>query len=346
MNYSTNDKLPLKIGIYHDSGIGDWFLLSSAIKELKKRAPDTKIFVVTNRQLGYFLRADRSINGYSLLPDYAVFKKNFKPKEEIFISSFWGFFKITGCRQHVINLTCKLFNIDKGNLKPEIYLNPEDESYGRSFAKSLKNKMVTLCCHTSDRRKDWDSRRWGNLVKKFKDLIFVQIGAFNELIDRPIKGVVNMSGKVSLPQAVSLVKYSKLFLGCEGIFNHAANVFGIPKVILWGVNNPRNFAYSENTINIWNKVYCSPCKGVIRKKCINRKEGSITRCMSAIREYEVSNAVKKMLKEKHDAKIKYYRLRPASADTCISCRHSEMCSIKFFQVRFSDLFLLKLLVQE
>jgi len=151
-----------------------------------------------------------------------------------------------------------------------------------------------------------------------------------------------MLGKTTLPQAISLVKYSKLVVSVDGLFNHVANVFDIPRVILWGNYNPLNYGYNDNTINIWRKINCSPCLSLgsgPTKECeglcfINKK---ISRCMSAIEEPEVINAIKKLLKEKHDPNMKYYKLKSARKNACLDCKHKGICNIDFFQIRFSDL---------
>lgn len=340
MKYSKSNKFPTKIGVFHYSGIGDWLLLNPAIKEIKRRSPNTKIYIVTDRNLQYFLETDRNIDSYSLLPDYSIFKKNFRYDEEIFLFSFWGFFRITMCRQHQINLACKILGLDNCNTKPEIYLKREDESFGHSYAKLFKNRMITLCCDTSGRLKDWDIKRWEIVVKKCKGYMFVQIGGKSK---NPIKGTCNMSGRTTLAQAMSLVKYSKLFVGIDGLFNHVANIFDIPKVILWGPGSPQNSGYSTNTINICKKLNCYPCFEFPTQKCQSKVAQGITQCMLAIEEYEITNAIKKMLREKYDPKIEYYKLKPVSKNICLDCNYKDICNIDFFKKRFSDLFLFKLI---
>jgi len=340
MKYSRSNKFPTKIGIFHNSGIGDWFLLNPAIQEIKRRSPDTKIYVDAARILQYFLETDRNINGYSLLPDSSILKKNFRYDEEIFFLNFFGFFKITHCMQHQINLTYKMLNLGDCNTKPKIYLKREDESFGRLYAKLFKNRMITLCCNASHRLKDWDIKGWETVVKKCKGYMFVQIGANAE---NPVKGAFNMLGKTTLAQALSLVKYSKLFVGVNGLFNHVAEIFNIPKVILWGTASPQNFGYSANTINICKKRNCSPCYEIPIKKCQSKTRQGITQCMFAIEEYEVTNAIKKMLKDKYDPKIEYYKLKPASKNICLDCNYKDICSINFFKKRFSDLFLFRII---
>jgi len=316
-------------------------LLSPAIQELKRRSPSTKIYVVdSDRNMNYFFKAERNLNGYSILPDYSAFKNNFNYNDEIILTNFFGFILTTGCKQHWGNLALKLFNVDKRNLKPKIYLSQNDEKFGRSYAKLLKNKMVVLCNDTSEMHKRWDVKRWEEVIKKCKGYAFVQVGPRS---GRPIRGALNMLGRTTLAQAFSLVKYSKLVVAVDGLFNHVAHAFGIPKVILWSNSSPRNFGYNDNTINISKKIYCSPCRYLAKsptRKCIiqcyvNKK---VPQCMLAIKQLEVINAIKKMLNEKHDPNIKYYKFRPADKETCLDCRHNKICNIDWFKIRFSLLF--------
>jgi len=65
--------------------------------------------------------------------------------------------------------------------------------------------------------------------------------------------------------------------------------------------------------------------------------------MLAIEESEVINAIKKMLKEKQDPSIEYYKLEPVGKNICLSCEFKDICNIDFFKIRLSDLFLLQVI---
>lgn len=344
--YLKNNKLPNKIGIYDNGGIGDWLLLNPVIQAIKRRSPKTKIYVLsTHRTMRHLFETERYINGYSILPDYSVFKNNFRYDDKIILANFSVFIRMVQCKQHWINLAFRIFNVDNYKIKPKIYLDQNDESFGCSLAKSLKNRMIILCNDTSEVHKKWDTKRWERVIRECTNYVFVQVGPRS---GDPIKGALNMLGKTTLTQAISLVKYSKLVVAVDGLFNHVANVFDIPRVILWGIISPRNYGYNDNTINIWKKINCSPClylgNGPMQEcnnLCfINKK---IPLCMSAIEESEVTNAIKKLLKEKYDPNTKYYKFKSDRRNVCLDCKHNDICSIDFFKIRFSDLLNLQVL---
>lgn len=344
--YPKNNKLPNKIGIFHYSGIGDWLLWNPAIQEIKRRSPKTKIYILdVHESMRYLLETERNINGYSILPDYSVFKNNFRYNDKIILSNLSGFIRMADCKQHWINLALKTFSIYNCNIKPKIYLKQNDEKFGCSYAKSLKNRMIILCNDTSEIFKKWDVKRWERVIKEFKNYVFVQVGL---PAGDPINGALNMLGRTTLTQAISLVKYSKLVVAVDGLFNHVANIFDIPRVILWGNSNPRNLGYNDNTINIWKKINCFPrcyLRNFPTRECrrlctINKR---VPLCMLAIEESEVINAIKKILKEKYNPNTKYYKFKSASRNACLDCKHKDICNIDSFKLRFSDLFLLKMI---
>jgi len=343
--YPKNNKLPNKIGIYHNGGLGDWLLLNPTLQEIKRRSPKTKIYIVSSNKIRPLLKAERNIDGYSTLPDWSIFKNNFRYDDDIILSNFFGFMRLTNCKQHWINFAFKIFNLDNRNVKPSIYLDQNEENFGRSCAKLFKNRIIILCNNTSESFKKWDTKRWERVIKKCANYVFVQIGSRSS---EPIDGALNMLGKTTLTQAMSLVKYSKLVVTVDGIFNHVANVFDVPKVILCGLYNPRNFGYYSNTINIWKKINCSPCFNLTnfptqecKERCVNNKK--TPQCMLAIEESEVINAIKKMLKEKHDPNIKYYKFKPIGRNACLDCKHKDICNIDSFKVKFCNLFNLQLI---
>lgn len=341
--YSKNNKLPNKIWIFHKGGLGDWLLLNPVIQEIKKHSLDTKIYIFGDKNLRYLVKNERNINGYFISNDPSLFK-NIRYDDKIILSNFHSFIHLTSCKQHYTNLVLKIFNLDSYNLKPKIYLNQNDDKFGRSYAKLFKNRMIILCNDTSEPFKKWDTKCWERVIKECTNYTFIQVGT--NLNSRPINGALNMLSRTTLAQAMSLVKYSKLVVAIEGFFNHVANAFNIPRVILWGNNHPRNFGYNNNTINIWKRINCSPCmlKGhpsqeCIRESVINKK---VPQCMLAIEEFEVINAIKKILKEKHDPNIKYYKFKPTDRNACLDCKHNNICNIEFFKIRFSDLIILQL----
>ncbi|NQS88277.1 glycosyltransferase family 9 protein [Patescibacteria group bacterium] len=330
---------PKKIGIFHFAGLGDWLLLAPALKAIRNRFPGAKIYVYGYRQLDYFLKNSKLVDGYSLYPDYSVFKKNFRYDDKIFMSTFSGFFRITHCRQHVVALTGKIFNVDCSRISPELPLTYRDEKFGREFAQRCKDRLITLSAFTSQRMKEWDKKRWEKVIRHYRDYVFVQIGHKTGANNR-IQGTVDLLEKTTLPQAISLVKYSRLFVGSEGLFNHIAQVCGTPKIVLWGAGSPLNFGYTHNTLNIYKKISCSPCYLQPYQKC-RRQSGffkNTAKCMSAISVAEVIDAIKTMLESPFDREMTFSDRFAISRNLCAACNHKEKCALDFFSVRFSDLF--------
>ncbi|MFA4889651.1 MAG: glycosyltransferase family 9 protein [Candidatus Omnitrophota bacterium] len=340
-NIGPHSRFSPKMGIFHYAGIGDWLLFSPALREIKRLSPTTKIYVVGGRSLKWVLENDKNVDGFNIIPDCSVLKKHFKFDDKIFVSTFSGFFSLTQCRMHILNLTFKILRIpvSEQGIKPELHLSEEDEEFGSRYADLFNDRMVTLCNDASLRLKSWDIQKWAKVVKIFKKCVFVQIGESNT---QPIPGAVRMAGRTTLTQALSLVKHSRLFAGVDGLFNHVANMFNTPKVILWGMHNPRNFVYRGNSINIWKDFHCAPCVIHTGRSCSSRANPALAKCMAAITTHEVANAIKKSLQLSYNPRIKYYRPAAQPRKYCARCKSAGICSSSFFMKRLSDLYLWKL----
>lgn len=330
-----------KLGIFHYAGIGDWMVFAPVLKEIKRLRPAMKIFVVAGRNIEWMLKADPHIDGYSVLPDCSILKENLKIDDKIFISTFVGFLNLTQCRLHVLDLTRKLLglSVSQADCSPVCYIQPEDETMGLSLAKAFKGKMIVICNDTSQQEKRWDTRRWAQVIGRFKRHVFVQIG---EVASVPIPGVVRMAGKTSFTQALGIVKHARLFVGVDGVFNHSSRAFGVPRVILWGPHSPLNFAYRDGSVNVWDGVHCRVCSDTPGGHCMRNSKHSLSPCLDAITAGEVVNAIKKQLGEPFDARVRYYEPLKYSSTLCRGCSFRRLCLIDFFAKSLVDLFLWKL----
>ena len=155
-----------------------------------------------------------------------------------------------------------------------------------------------------------------------------------------------MLGRTSLTQAFAIVKHSRLLVGVDGVFNHVANAFGVPRVILWGPNHPRFMGYNTGTINIFKKIRCNPCWSfefhllpeICRSRSLNKEP---CECMSMIEVAEVAEAVEKMLGGYPGAIPQGVAPALEGERACVPCALRNKCRPDFFKVRFRDLLLLR-----
>ncbi len=329
-----------RLGVFHYAGIGDWLVFSSLLPEIKNLLPKLKIYVVGGRNIEWLLKKDPYIEGYSINPDWSALRKNFSLDEKIFVSTLIGFLKASNCRLHILGLTRKVLGIPlvKNSFRPRCYLSEEDEVLGKKLALGLKGRMIALCNDTSQREKNWDPERWGRIVEIFKDHIFVQIGSSSS---PPIPGTLCMAGKITIEQAMGIVKHARLFAGVDGVYNHASRALGVPQVILWGPYDPVNFAYGEISVNIWNGSHCGNCVEISNRLCMNKTPKHLSPCLDAIKVPVVENAIRKILEMPYDTTVDYYKNRSLHY-SCGKCSFRKFCSLDFFAKPLSDLFLWKI----
>lgn len=328
-----------KLGILHIAGIGDWLLQSIVLNEFKKRYLNTKIYVVAPKNIEQLLKVSSFIDGYNLLPSYSVFTDNFSLNDKIFVSSYFGFRILTKCKANILDLVSRIFALGSFSLEYKFFLPAKYNSFGKYYSTLFKNKIITVCNSTTEKEKCWDTKRWETIVNRFPEYIFVQIGDYGV----PIKGAVSMLGKTSLFEACSLVKFSKAYIGIDGLFNHVSHFSQVPSLILWGPLSPDVFGYLNNSINIFKRIQCSPCEYIFNKKCRQSYYlKNITPCMAAIGINEVVLSLKNLLSNgiKNVDNENFCRTKK---DACSHCKHQILCSYKFFEIEFSKLFLLKLL---
>ena len=109
---------------------------------------------------------------------------------------------------------------------------------------------------TFSSNKEWYPERFQTVVDSFAELPFVQVGQES---DPPLRGCIDLRGKLTLRQLAAVIKLARLNLCQEGGLMHLAAAVGTHSVVIWGgFIHPEMTGYAENT-NIVNQPSCSPC---------------------------------------------------------------------------------------
>jgi len=175
------------------------------------------------------------------------------------------------------------FGLKNCSSKPEVYLTAKEEEWGRSKMAEFRNPIVihitSLCC----KNQNWLLQNWEELVNSLPEYTFIQIGSSFE--DK-VEGAVDLRGKTSFREALSILKSSLSFVGVVSSFSHATSAFGTPGVVLFGASTPKIWGHPNN-INLYKNLRCSPCVDqLLSSPC---PYGSP--CMSGITVEEVRNAL-------------------------------------------------------
>jgi ADP-heptose:LPS heptosyltransferase len=107
-------------------------------------------------------------------------------------------------------------------------------------------------------------------------------------------GVLNLGGKTSIRQAISIIALSDVFVGpCSGLMV-IATALEIPSVGLFGAFSPHRIAkYYDKFIPLWGRTKCAPCN----EHWTECREGYPAPCMKLIQPNDVLNAVYELLKK-------------------------------------------------
>lgn len=258
--------------------LGDVLMTTPALRELRRLNPKSHIRYVTSQQAYPILRSNSDINEIAFKSGPSDQQILFEYPEKPLKKHLREYF--ADCAG--VSLTSDAKNIIELNLLDEFKIN-----YDRP--------VITFSAKTGwSRYKEWPLDRWIELVSRFPEYQFVQLGAPGE---PSIDGAHNLCGKISIRQSFSMIKQSVLFVGLDGLFGHATNAFGTPAVILFGSTSPTGFGYPGNT-NLASGDECQPCyreKGDQRPPCPYAHK-----CMVDYMTVErVENAIRNKLLETH-----------------------------------------------
>lgn len=167
--------------------------------------------------------------------------------------------------------------------KVEVYLTAKEEEWGRKRIAEFRNPIVIHIASGTSKNQSWPHQNWEELIRGLPEYTFIQIGSsFEEKVD----GAVDLRGKTTFREALSILKNSMSFVGVVSSFSHATNAFGTPGVVLFGASTPKVWGHPNN-INIYKNLRCAPCVDLLLGSAC--PYGSP--CMSGITVEEVRNAL-------------------------------------------------------
>ena len=265
-----------------DGGIGDEFLCSVLIHELKCRGGG-HIWMLTDHPDLFHLNPDVTL----------AVKKNtrgvnrFLERNHLTTISLSYAPHINGRdippRRHIITALCERGGLSgRISKRPYLYLRPAERAWGVYGARQLAVQSSGLSAKYAALTKEWFPERLQQVVDRFRpDFTIVQVGAARDPL---LAGVVDLRGKTSLRETAAVLANSVLFLGLAGFLQHLARSVECRSVIIYGGRElPAQTGYTCNE-NVVNQPECSPCW--IYGRCDQN-----IKCMAAIGVEQVARAV-------------------------------------------------------
>jgi ADP-heptose:LPS heptosyltransferase len=119
------------------------------------------------------------------------------------------------------------------------------------------------------------------------------VSRLEKMISNDREKVLNLTGRVSLKELISLMKVSDLFLGNDSGPLHLAEACGLPSISFFGPESPKVYGHSGNkNYTFYSNLSCSPCLNVYTNKDTRCRDNI---CLKMIKPDEVI----KVLQEKY-----------------------------------------------
>lgn len=119
------------------------------------------------------------------------------------------------------------------------------------------------------------------------------VSRLEKMISNERERVLNLTGRISLKELISLMKASDLFLGNDSGPLHLAEACGLPSISFFGPESPKVYGHSGNkNYMFYSNLSCSPCLNVYTNKDTRCRDNI---CLKMIKPDEVI----KVLQEKY-----------------------------------------------
>lgn len=223
---------------------GDVLATTPAVHELRRQFPDAWIRYVTNCK--EVLLHNPDIN--------EVVETQGKPCDRriLFQYPMHEGYPNTPMYSHLAEYFAKNAGVDL----PIDWKNVLDLSHDTWVKLDYDKPAIAFAVKTGwSKYKEWPLERWEELIKRFPDCQFVQLGGEGE---PAVPGAHYTCGKLTLRESFTILKQCALFVGLDSVFNHACNALDVPAVILFGSTSPQGSGYAQAT-NLWSAYECSPC---------------------------------------------------------------------------------------
>lgn len=211
----------------------------------------------------------------------------FKPR--MFLTTNYGNFgtSLYYRKKSAVEFIGEMLSISVEDKKLEVFLTKEEEEWGRQCLAPYVNPIILHVSSMASKNQEWPIENWEKLATDMPDYTFIQVG---NLEDHKVKGAVDMRGKTSFRQALSLMKNSLSFAGVVSSFSHATSAFNIRGVVLFGASTPEVWGHGNN-INLYKNLPCAPCIDLLlSSRCPYNKP-----CMRMITVEEVKSALLRQL---------------------------------------------------
>jgi ADP-heptose:LPS heptosyltransferase len=271
--------------LYILGGLGDCLLYTPLIKYLYRNGKE-KVSVYVFSQNHKAILQNNPYCSVELLNYDNFINKN----PEYYQPFFYGvYLPSLSSKSKAAKIIAKSFNaLELENEIPEIFLTKKELRIGKNLISNFKNTIVINPTGACSKNKEWIYERWNEVVRMLSEFTFIQVGLETEKL---IEGVVDFRVGYSLREQLAILANSRLYLGVDSFWAHAAAALNVKGVVLFGASTPVIWGH-DNNVNIYKGISCSPCIDWIGEaNCPYSKK-----CMSLITTEEVAWILKSRIR--------------------------------------------------
>jgi ADP-heptose:LPS heptosyltransferase len=272
-------------------GLGDALLLTPTIRTVKQQHPDclVHVYYATKKYKEIFMYnkyIDRllPVNRLRLTIHKLLQRLNIA---DVHLPRYWELLPSLLYRRNAAEIIGEMLGVKVDDPRPDIFLTDEEEREARKIVAEYPNPVAIQVKARSTLNKNWPTENWEKLVLNNPHYNFLQVGSEQ---DELIRGTIDLRLRMSLRQAIAIIKEVKAFVGVDSVFAHVAAAFQTPAVVLFGASTPAVWGHATGK-NLYNPPVCSPCIDVIGDlPCPHGKM-----CMSNITILDVERALSSLV---------------------------------------------------
>lgn len=239
-------------------GLGDWIMATSQVREINERTG--KRVVVVDR-----MNRPRWSEAFDNNPRIC---RNHEDHTERLLNS-------GGARPYIRAKTNEQWQWRRWDINPgELWLTDEEREFGRPYDGCFIIEPLTKDPNSNKR---WVENRWQEVVDRFPNATFVQMGPDPS---RRLHSVTYV--RTTVRQAFGLLSAARGFVGTEGALHHAAAALKTPAVVLWsefisptftGYPEQINIRHAQNTCG--KRIPCASCRDSMMAITVSEVEQAI-----------------------------------------------------------------------
>ena len=208
-------------------------------------------------------------------------------------------------------LVLKQLGIEELDDRLELWTKPSEEDRMRRLVEqSWISEKTLLVGFVLDASAKWSTKRWplqsfsslAEILRKKYQARIVLLGSgqnrssSREFLKGQREGVIDLVGKTSLGELVSVMKHLKVIVTPDSAPLHIATAVGTPVVALFGPTHPGRHLPPGSRVAIhWKQIECAPCYS---RTCKNPEQ---FRCMKQISVSEVLASIERMTQQHESA---------------------------------------------